>query len=76
MIVTMLQSQIKPVKMWMTKVTAIDPFSGDVKTYDGPLIPGVTRMDAEQYCEDHGLEYCEIVGVLVEREVVFEIGLN
>lgn len=74
--VIIMQSQISPIKMWVTQIRAISQVDGELKVFDGPLVPGITRADAEQYCQDHGLDYVEVLGVLVEREIVFEIGLN
>ena len=70
------QSQISPVKLWVTQIEAISQVDGELRIFDGPLVPGATRLEAERYCQDHGLDYVQVVGVLIEREVVFQIGLN
>lgn len=76
MTITITQSQISPVKLWVTQIEAISQLDGEIRIYPGPLVPGATRRDAEQYCQEHGLDYVQVIGVLVEREVVFQIGLN
>lgn len=35
------------------------------KTWCGPNVPGISAADAEAYCQNNGLGYCEVVGELV-----------
>ena len=74
--VILTQSQISPIKLWVTQIRAISQVDGELRVFDGPLVPGVTRSDAERYCQEHGLDYVEVLGMLIEREIVFQVGLN
>ena len=38
---------------------------GELKTFSGPHVPGISVADAQQYCEDNGLGYCRILGLLI-----------
>jgi len=76
MTVTIAQNTISPVKMWATQFRAINPATGQLCIWSGPLVPGATRLQAMEFCQNHGLGYLEVMGVLVEREVVFEVGMN
>jgi hypothetical protein len=47
-------------KFWQTKMRAIDPRDGVLKTWDGMLIPGIDIEDARNYCENAGLQYLTV----------------
>lgn len=55
-------------KHWTTKIRAVDPLTGKIKTYNGPVVPAPCKELAEQYCQINGLGYCQ-----VEDELVAEI---
>lgn len=52
-------------KLFVTEINAIDPIDGETKAWFGPYVPGITKRDAEQYCQANGLAYCKIIGELV-----------
>lgn len=52
-------------KHWVTEIKAQDPFTGELKIYGGPNVPGFTYKDAEAYCQMNGLGYCKVIGELV-----------
>lgn len=58
-------------RLWVTKITAIDPMSGELCEYIGPNVPGINWDDAEDYCQQNGLGYCAICG-----ELIAEIPIN
>lgn len=51
-------------RMWATLIKAVDPTDGTVKQWHGPNVPGINLEDAEIYCQQNGLGYCEILGEL------------
>jgi hypothetical protein len=52
-------------KRYCTEVRAIKPGTGELTTYCGPEVPGLTLAHAEQYCQDNGLGYCRVLGELI-----------
>jgi hypothetical protein len=50
---------------FITEIQAIDPETGDLKTWAGPKIKAISYADAEAYCQNNGLGYCKVVGKLV-----------
>lgn len=52
-------------RMFATKIRAIDPETGEMETWEGPHVPGISIADAKDYCQNHGLGYCEVYGELV-----------
>jgi len=52
---------------WITEIHALNP-EGHLKKWCGPAVPGISREDAERYCQENGLGYCRVVGILVEGE--------
>jgi hypothetical protein len=53
--------------LYATKIKALSPIDGDMKTYCGPHVPGISFADAQDYCERNGLGYCEVDGVLISE---------
>lgn len=53
--------------MYTTTIKAVDPQTGEMKTWGGPNVPAVTREGARKYCDTHGLGYCEISDKLVSE---------
>lgn len=51
-------------KLWVTEIRAIDPLTGELKTYGGPNVPGINQADAERYCREN-LGMCKVLGELV-----------
>ena len=52
-------------KQYVTEIKAISPVDGELKTYCGPEVPGISFSDAQAYCENNGLGYCKVIGELV-----------
>lgn len=50
-------------KQYTTTIKAI--IKGEVKTFCGPNVQGISFADAQDYCENNGLGYCTVTGVLV-----------
>jgi hypothetical protein len=47
-----------------TTIRAVDPLTGDLKTYFGPYIEAISWDDAEKQCREK-LGYCRVHGILV-----------
>ena len=54
-------------KKFTTKIKAIDPTDGEMKTWNGPRIDAISFKDAEYFCQENGLGYCEVDGILVSE---------
>ena len=52
-------------QLYGTYIKAIDPATGELKTWCGPDVPGLTQAMAQQYCQRNGLGYCEVHGLLI-----------
>lgn len=50
---------------FVTEIWAIDPFDGELKIWFGPYIDAISFSDARRYCDDNGLGYLTVTGVLV-----------
>jgi hypothetical protein len=46
--------------LYATTINALDAKTGELKTYGGPNVPGLTPRMAEQYCQENGLGYCTV----------------
>ena len=51
--------------IFTTSIKALDPLTGVMKTWCGPHVPGISFRDAERYCQENGLGYCKVTGILV-----------
>ena len=49
-------------RTYLTKLIAIDPFSGKLCEYSGPQIKGNGIQDAKYFCQENGLGYLEVIG--------------
>lgn len=54
-------------KQYVTQIKAIEPSTWEMKTWAGPNVPGISFADAETYCQNNGLGYCEVIGELVSE---------
>lgn len=48
-------------RFWGTEIRAIDPMDGEMKTWAGPIVPGITYKEAKRYCSENGLGYCKVI---------------
>lgn len=55
-------------RLWATKIKAIDPRSGNLVTWIGDNVPAFTENMAREILDNTGRGYMEIIG-----EVAFEI---
>lgn len=51
--------------IYTTTIVAIDPNTGELKHYAGPNISAISFSDAQRYCENNGLGYCKVEGLLL-----------
>ncbi len=51
--------------LWLTSIEAINPKTGELETWAGPNVPGVTLKDAERFCNQYGFGYCKVIGKLI-----------
>lgn len=52
-------------QLYETEIKALNPKTGQLATYGGPNVPGISHSDAEDYCQRNGLGYCKVLGVLI-----------
>lgn len=52
-------------KTFVTKIKAIDYKTGELKTWLGQYIQAETKEEAQKYCNENGLGYCEVTDELV-----------
>lgn len=38
---------------------------GKLVTFCGPNVPGISFKDAQNYCNNNGIGYCKVIGLLV-----------
>lgn len=70
--------------LYTTKIRAICPKTGELKTYFGQNVPGISFESAQEYCELNGLGYCKVNGLLVaeidqydhEKDIHYDIIKN
>jgi hypothetical protein len=51
-------------KQWVTEIKAIEPDSGELKTYGGPHIVSPSWELAQQWCREH-CGYLKVIGELI-----------
>lgn len=51
-------------KKYTTRIQAIDPKTGEMALWIGPHIEAPSESLAREWCDNNGLGYCEIHGVL------------
>ncbi|KAA5532672.1 hypothetical protein F0919_17990 [Taibaiella lutea] len=51
--------------LYTTVIRAISPIDGELKTFLGPNVPGISISDAQNYCEKNELGYCKVDGKLI-----------
>lgn len=50
--------------VYLTKIRAIDPQTGELCDWCGPRIEARSMYEARMFCESNGLGYCKITGKL------------
>lgn len=55
--------------LWLTHIYALSPLDGQKRLYFGPYIPGETREDAQEYCENNGLGYLWVTDQMIVSEI-------
>ena len=58
-----------------TRIKAKCPHTGDLLSYSGPLIRAISIKDAQQWCDNNGLGYCEVTCIVVSTGEVDEEGM-
>lgn len=56
-------------KFWSTKIKAICPIDGELKTFEGPHVPGLTKIAAQDFCNNNLLGFCEVTDLQVTRDI-------
>ena len=51
--------------LYVTEIKALCPHTGEMKTYCGQEVQGISLEDAQNYCDTNGLGYCKVIGLLV-----------
>jgi hypothetical protein len=54
-------------KVFTTTIMAICPIDGELKRYAGQNVPGISFATAQEYCNQNGMGYCKVDGILVEE---------
>lgn len=60
--------KVKNMKKFVTIIHAIDPKTGELCKWIGPTIEAASFYDAERYCNENGLGYCEVDGEMLGEE--------
>lgn len=50
--------------LFTTTIKAIDPKTGELHTWQGPNIEGISFAHAQDWCNNNGLGYCKVDGLL------------
>ena len=50
---------------YTTELKAIEPISGELRTFCGPYVPAISWAQAEEFCQNNGFGYLRITGQLV-----------
>lgn len=58
--------------LYCTSVRAMCPITGDLRTFAGPNVPGISFEDARAYCNRNYLSFLSIDGALVSEIPVKE----
>lgn len=53
-----------------TSIKAIDPVSGQICDFSGPVIEAKTWSAAETYCQENGLGYCKVTAIIRESPIL------
>ena len=61
--------------LFTSELHAIDPADGELKLWQGPHIEAISLSMAENFCQQNGLGYLKITGILV-KEIEVDFNLN
>lgn len=50
------------IKKWSTEILAVDPKTGELTSWFGPIITAISLNDAIRYCNENCLGYCKVIG--------------
>lgn len=50
---------------YTTELEAIEPISGELRTFCGPHIPAISWSKAEEFCQERGFGYLRVTGQLI-----------
>lgn len=51
-------------RYYTTLIHAINPKNGNLVLFSGPYIIALSFEDAQRYCDENGLGYCKVDGML------------
>ena len=54
-------------RLWATEIEAKDPFTGELRRWAGPHVPGIDWDDAEDFCRRNELGYCKVIEELLSE---------
>jgi len=54
-------------KSWLTTITAINPMTGELVDWPGPLIPANSKEEAVKFCLENGYGYCKVMNEFEEE---------
>ena len=61
--------------IYLTELTALDPYDGQIKTWAGPNVTAASEEEAKGILQGMGLGYCRVIGVL-EEEISTSIDID
>lgn len=53
--------------IYSTIIKAINPITNELNTFVGPNVEGISFEDAQNYCENNGLGYCQVDSLLISE---------
>ena len=56
------------IKKWITKISAIDPIDGELKTWFGPYVDAENIESARKWLDSNGMGYCKLTGEIFVEE--------
>lgn len=59
-----------------TTVHALDPESGSLLQWSGPVIEAENWTEAEQYVKENGLGYCKVTAIISNEPILSEADMD
>lgn len=59
----------KDQRQWVTVIQAIDPRTGKITRFMGPIVPGRSKQEAQAYCNQNGMAYA-LVDSMIKTTVL------